>query len=241
MTAGSAGNHAQAIAFAAQHFGLGCEIFVPAGASIGKIEAVSRVRRDGHRGRRVVDGSGRRPPRRGRPPRAGRSVTRSMIRSWSPARARSGWSCSTTSTTWRWSSSRSVAAGWRPGLAIAIKSMRRRCGSWASRPPRVRRTSGHAAAGRSGRDAGRRDRREVARCDHAAARRTLDRRDRHRRRGVDRRRDGAADGARQALRRGRRGGRRGSAARRPRGVLRRPARRASCSRAATSTSAWSRA
>ena len=39
VTAGSAGNHAQAIAFAAQHFGLGCEIFVPAGASIGKIEA----------------------------------------------------------------------------------------------------------------------------------------------------------------------------------------------------------
>ena len=39
VTAGSAGNHAQAIAFAAQHYGLGCEIFVPAGASIGKIEA----------------------------------------------------------------------------------------------------------------------------------------------------------------------------------------------------------
>jgi threonine dehydratase len=39
VTAGSAGNHAQAIAFAAQHHGLGCEIFVPAGASIGKIEA----------------------------------------------------------------------------------------------------------------------------------------------------------------------------------------------------------
>jgi threonine dehydratase len=39
VTAGSAGNHAQAIAFAAQYHGLGCEIFVPAGASIGKIEA----------------------------------------------------------------------------------------------------------------------------------------------------------------------------------------------------------
>jgi threonine dehydratase len=39
VTAGSAGNHAQAIAFAAQHHGLGCEIFVPAGASISKIEA----------------------------------------------------------------------------------------------------------------------------------------------------------------------------------------------------------
>lgn len=39
VTAGSAGNHAQAIAFAAHHHGLGCEIFVPIGASISKIEA----------------------------------------------------------------------------------------------------------------------------------------------------------------------------------------------------------
>jgi threonine dehydratase len=39
VTAGSAGNHAQAIAFAARHFGVPCEIFVPAGASISKIEA----------------------------------------------------------------------------------------------------------------------------------------------------------------------------------------------------------
>ena len=31
MTAGSAGNHAQALAFAAHHFGVPCEIFVPAG------------------------------------------------------------------------------------------------------------------------------------------------------------------------------------------------------------------
>lgn len=39
VTAGSAGNHAQAIAFAAQQRGLPCEIFVPAGASLSKIEA----------------------------------------------------------------------------------------------------------------------------------------------------------------------------------------------------------
>ncbi|MEY3266531.1 MAG: hypothetical protein RJA15_977, partial [Actinomycetota bacterium] len=32
VVAGSAGNHAQAIAFAARHFGVPCEIFVPAGA-----------------------------------------------------------------------------------------------------------------------------------------------------------------------------------------------------------------
>ena len=40
VVAGSAGNHAQAIAFAARHFGVPCEIFVPSGASLSKIEAV---------------------------------------------------------------------------------------------------------------------------------------------------------------------------------------------------------
>jgi threonine dehydratase len=39
VTAGSAGNHAQAIAFAARHAGVRCEIFVPAGAPISKVEA----------------------------------------------------------------------------------------------------------------------------------------------------------------------------------------------------------
>ncbi|MEP7202481.1 MAG: pyridoxal-phosphate dependent enzyme [Ilumatobacteraceae bacterium] len=39
VTAGSAGNHAQSIAFAARHFGVACEIFVPAGAPLSKIEA----------------------------------------------------------------------------------------------------------------------------------------------------------------------------------------------------------
>jgi threonine dehydratase len=39
VTAGSAGNHAQAIAAAARHHGVPCEIFVPSGASITKIEA----------------------------------------------------------------------------------------------------------------------------------------------------------------------------------------------------------
>jgi threonine dehydratase len=39
VTAGSAGNHAQAIAFAARHAGVPCEIFVPSGAPVSKIEA----------------------------------------------------------------------------------------------------------------------------------------------------------------------------------------------------------
>ena len=40
VVAGSAGNHAQAIAFAARHHNVQCEIFVPAGASLSKMEAV---------------------------------------------------------------------------------------------------------------------------------------------------------------------------------------------------------
>jgi threonine dehydratase len=40
LVAGSAGNHAQAIAFAARHRGVPCEIFVPAGASLSKMAAV---------------------------------------------------------------------------------------------------------------------------------------------------------------------------------------------------------
>ena len=39
VTAGSAGNHALALAFAARHFGVPCDIFVPIGAPISKIEA----------------------------------------------------------------------------------------------------------------------------------------------------------------------------------------------------------
>ena len=39
VTTGSAGNHAQALALAAQHFGVPCHIFVPVGAPITKIEA----------------------------------------------------------------------------------------------------------------------------------------------------------------------------------------------------------
>jgi threonine dehydratase len=50
LTAGSAGNHAQAVAFAAKYFDVPCDIFVPAGASITKIEACRGY------GARVVEG-----------------------------------------------------------------------------------------------------------------------------------------------------------------------------------------
>ena len=40
VVAGSAGNHAQSLAFAARHFGVPCQIFVPTGASLSKMESV---------------------------------------------------------------------------------------------------------------------------------------------------------------------------------------------------------
>ncbi len=43
VTTGSAGNHAQALAVAAEHFGVPCDIFVPTGAPITKIEAARRA------------------------------------------------------------------------------------------------------------------------------------------------------------------------------------------------------
>ncbi len=46
VTTGSAGNHAQALAFAAAHFGVPCRIFVPVGAPITKIDAARRFGAD---------------------------------------------------------------------------------------------------------------------------------------------------------------------------------------------------
>ena len=51
VTAGSAGNHAQSLAFAAKYFGVPCEIFVPSGAPISKVEACREPRGDRDRGR----------------------------------------------------------------------------------------------------------------------------------------------------------------------------------------------
>jgi threonine dehydratase len=40
VVAGSAGNHAQSLAYAARHYGRGCEVFMPTGASVSKSAAV---------------------------------------------------------------------------------------------------------------------------------------------------------------------------------------------------------
>ena len=88
VTAGSAGNHAQALAFAARHAGVPCEIFVPSGAPITKIEACqaygARVVEFGHSLEETMAAAGRKRPSAG-----WRSATPSMTRPWSPARARS--------------------------------------------------------------------------------------------------------------------------------------------------------
>ena len=124
VVAASAGNHAQGLAAAAAARGVPCEVFVPADAPIAKAEAArgqgAIVHVGGGVARRVP-----RPPRRSARARAGsRSCTRSTTRTSSPARARSGSSCSRTCPTSPRSSCRSAAAGWRPGVAIAVKSAR---------------------------------------------------------------------------------------------------------------------
>jgi threonine dehydratase len=55
VTAGSAGNHAQAVAFAARRVGVPCEIFVPEGASISKTEATRAYGAEVRQGGEGVD------------------------------------------------------------------------------------------------------------------------------------------------------------------------------------------
>lgn len=55
VVAGSAGNHAQALAFAARHFGIPCEIYVPAGASLSKMAACRGYGATVHEGGESLD------------------------------------------------------------------------------------------------------------------------------------------------------------------------------------------
>ncbi len=143
VTAGSAGNHAQAVAFAARHFGVPCDIFVPAGAPITKIEACRNY------GATVIEGGASLDEAMAavagvrRRTRHARSAIPSTIRPSSPDRGRSVSSWSTTSTTWRASSCRWAAAAGerrrdRGEVADAPRSDRRRAGRGV-RPVRRRR------------------------------------------------------------------------------------------------------
>ena len=115
VTAGSAGNHAQALARPPLFHGVPCELFVPAGASISKVEACRSLGAVVHEGGASVVRGGRRGARPCECVRAWRSATRSTTRSWWPARAPSGSSWSTTCPTSRAWSCRSAAEGSRPG------------------------------------------------------------------------------------------------------------------------------
>jgi threonine dehydratase len=55
VVTGSAGNHAQAVAYAARARGVRCEVFMPQGASIGKVEAASALGAEVHLGGSTVD------------------------------------------------------------------------------------------------------------------------------------------------------------------------------------------
>ena len=67
VVAGSAGNHAQAVAYAARARGVHCEVFMPAAASIAKAEAATALGAEVHLiGATVDDVAGRRSRARGR-------------------------------------------------------------------------------------------------------------------------------------------------------------------------------
>lgn len=55
VVAGSAGNHAQSLAYAARWFGVACEIYMPAGASVSKLDAVRAFGATVHQGGESVD------------------------------------------------------------------------------------------------------------------------------------------------------------------------------------------
>lgn len=55
VVAGSAGNHAQSLAYAARTFGVPCEVFMPADAAVGKVAAVRAFGAEVHAGGDSVD------------------------------------------------------------------------------------------------------------------------------------------------------------------------------------------
>ena len=197
VTAGSAGNHAWALAQAARVRGVPCEVFMPAEAPLSKAEgcaalgAVVRLGGAGGRGLRG-GGPGARPRRRAWP-----SCTPSTTPTSSPARARSASSCSRTCPTSRRVVVPVGGGGLAGGIAIAVKSARPEVEVVGVQVDTVRRLPRLAAPRRAGRraqraDDRRRHRREAPGRADARPRAPLARRRRRRRRGRRRRGDGPA-------------------------------------------------
>ena len=226
MTAGSAGNHAQALAFAAGVFGVPCDIFVPAGAPITKIEACRAY------GATVVEG--------------GASLDEAM----SAARARAADAgmafCHPFDDPAVVAGQGTIGlelvedvadlscvvvplggGGLAAGTAIAVKSLLPHVARGRRAGRRVRALRRRHVPGRAGGHAGRRHRGQAPGRAHRAARRHVGGRARRRRRGRHRRCDGPVDGPGEAVRRGRRRGRRRGGRRRARhtGAARRDVRR----------------
>ena len=193
------------------HFGVPCEIVVPVGAPINKIEACRNY------GATVIEHGAslfeavalsrdaRRTPRHQFLPTVRRRC----------GDRRTGHDRARTARRHRWAVAADRAARWwwpgvghrdRGEVRAPPRPDHRRAGERV-RPVRRRRRGR-----RSGPHAGRRHRGEASRRDHRPPRRDLDRRDRHGRRGCHRRRHGAADGSGEARRRRCRGDRRGGPA-----------------------------
>ena len=213
VTAGSAGNHALALAFAARHYGVQCDIFVPAGAPITKIEACRAY------GAEVVEGGA------------------SLDEAFAAARQRAGERgmafCHPFDDAAVVAGQGTLGlelvedlpdlacvvvpvggGGLAAGTAIAVKSLLPGVRVIGVQAAVCAPYAGGASPSGPGRHTRRRHRRQASGRADRPADRAVGRRAGRRRRGRHRRRHGAADGAGEALRRGCRRGRGGGDQRR---------------------------
>ena len=194
----SAGNHGQAVAWAAREEGIEATVFMPSETPMTKVERDPELRRHGRAHRPRFRGRDARGVRARRAVPERRSSMPSRIPLSSPARGRSGSSSRTRSTTSaRWSF-RSAAAAWP-------RESRSRCA--ASGPASAssacrRRRARHSQAGAARLHDRRRHRRQAARRADLRARQGPARRGGDRQRRGDQPGDRAAPRTRQARRRG---------------------------------------
>ena len=236
----------QAVAYAARARGVPCEVFMPRGAPIAKVEAAQRARRRGAlsaaTGRRVA------ARRRASAPSEGGLAFVHPFDDPDVIAGQGGLGLELLEQVPDLApgdrAGRRRRAGQRRGDRAQVRAARgrgdRRAGRRPARRSRRRCAAGDAGGGRLGADDRRRHRGQAPGRADAGADRALGRRDRRRRRGRRRRGDGVPARARQARRRGRRRGRRRRAARRAgvaprgsghdgRGALGRQRRRRACS------------
>ena len=216
--------------YAARVRGVPCEVFMPDGAPIAKVEAAAALGATV----RVAGELGRRLPSR-RPASAPREAGMAFVHPFDDPDVVAGQGTLGLELLEEVPDLATVivpvgGGGLASGIAIAVKSARPdvavvgvQVETVAAYPASLRRGEPVAVAG--GADDRRRHRRQAARRRHAAARARLARRRRRRARGRRRRGDGPAHGEGEARRRGRGRGRRRGAPRRPGRRRRRAGRR----------------